>query len=154
MASWCPPRALRHMLWAHPRRWPENAGGQTFGSTETITPFTNIRQRAISQTQRAHVVSSHRRGIRPGGATGAECLIFQRKQPLVTKNRVKSLPIWGPDEQEWKESDLGFVHKRGSRLMYSFTKKVNFAAEGKYFQWRIPRFYRSSVKVEAIDVGG
>lgn len=67
---------------------------------------------------------------------------------------MKGLPLWGPDENEQKESDLGFAQKRGSHLIYRFTKKANFAAEGEYFQLRIPRFYWSSVKVEAIDVGG
>ena len=34
------------------------------------------------------------------------------------------------------------------------SQKANLIAEGKYFELRIPRFYWSLVKVEAIDVGG
>lgn len=34
------------------------------------------------------------------------------------------------------------------------SQKANFTAEGECLQLRIPRFYWSLVKVEAIDVGG
>lgn len=38
--------------------------------------------------------------------------------------------------------------------MDSQKEKKNFIAKGKCFQWRIPWFYWSLVRVEATDVGG